>query len=128
MQESTGMVYFDASPPRLPDTSSTRKSTTAEALWQTIDDGLPGDVDIRRDFGFDRCVSVQEESNLLGLYKGLCLERVDPLAVQAWVTEGKLAENIRLWFEARPVANRGAYYPWIQRNPHILAQGRNDSN
>ncbi|ERF74957.1 hypothetical protein EPUS_05165 [Endocarpon pusillum Z07020] len=119
--EHTGMVYFDASPPRLPDTSSTRNSSTAEALWQTIDDGLPGDVDIRRDFGFDRCVSVQEESNLLGLYKGLCLERVDPLAVQAWVIEGKLAENIQLWFEARPAAYRGAYYPWIRRNPHILA-------
>lgn len=45
--------------------------------------GLPGDVDVRRDFGFDRCVSVKEESNLLGLYKGLCLEMVDPLDLDA---------------------------------------------
>lgn len=57
----------------------------------------------------------------MGLYKGLYLEHVDPLEVHTWKIEGTLAENIERVYEGRPVEKRGgAYYPWFQRNPHIL--------
>jgi hypothetical protein len=107
-------------PQRLPDTSATRDLTTAEALFKSLHGGLPGDVDIRRDFGFDRCVSLREESNLLGLYQGLHLEELDPLVLDTWHLRGTISENIKRFYERWPYGCRGGYYPWIQANMHIL--------
>jgi hypothetical protein len=67
----TGISVFRKSR-RLPDTSRTRQGTTTDGLWDGLaGDGLPGDVEVRKDYGFDRCVTLLEEHNLDGLYVGL---------------------------------------------------------
>ena len=76
---------------------------------------------MRRDFGFDRCVSLREETNLLGLYGGLHMKEVGAHEVHAWRIQGEIAENIKRWVESITIGSRAGYYHWIQRNPHILA-------
>jgi hypothetical protein len=116
----TGMIFSSGPVPRLPDTSSTRRVTIAKAFWETTNHGLPGDVDIRKDFGFDRCVSELEETNLLGLYRTMWVEELDAQELNGWLVEGKLAEKVGQWYEKVPEDDRGGYYLWFQQNPHII--------
>ncbi len=53
---------------------SARPITTADLLFDdVVKDQFPKDPQTREDFGFSRCSHPREESNILGLYRGLLL-------------------------------------------------------
>jgi hypothetical protein len=115
----TTFVFYH-SKPRSTHHTSTRRVITAEAFWETINHGLPGDVDVRKDFGFDRCVSELEETNLLSLYRTMWVEELDLQELDGLLVEGRLAEKVEQWYEKVPEDDCDGYYLWFQRNPHIF--------
>ncbi|KPI43240.1 uncharacterized protein AB675_7177 [Cyphellophora attinorum] len=84
-------------------------------------DILPTDPGAREDFGFERCRNKAEESNLLGLYIGVLISfEISAEKLHDWRQEGSLLGNIVQLFSTQPEGHRGAYFPWLLRNSHIL--------
>ena len=73
-------------------------STTAEFLMQAVMsfDTVPDDPLVRQQFGYSKVNSVEEETCLQGLYKGLFLLPCSPShdELQEWVLQDKLAEGV----------------------------------
>lgn len=104
---------------------SARPITTADLLFDdVVKDQFPKDPQTREDFGFSRCSHPREESNLLGLYRGLLLLipglEIEPVKLNEWQRKGLLARKTIENFSTLPEASRGAYFPWFLRNQHIL--------
>lgn len=73
------------------------------------------------DYGFARCKTETELSNLISLYIGLIkLLGVDPMDLHRARRKGRLAAEIMSHYEKLPVPNRGVYYPWFLKNLHIV--------
>jgi hypothetical protein len=73
------------------------------------------------DYGFSRCNTEKELSNLISLYIGLIkLLEVDPMDLHRARRKGRLASEIMFHYEKLPIPNRGDYYPWFLKNLHIV--------
>ena len=64
--------------------------------------------------------SIEDQSNLLGLYRGLMLLNVPAKELHTWQVQLFLVENTVRIFEMIPVKTRGRYYPWFLKNKSIL--------
>jgi hypothetical protein len=97
--------------------------TADDLLYRDVDmDEFPANAALIVDFGFDRCTSKTERSNLLGIYQDLRMLCVSSKDVHQWRVEGSLVENIRRSFEDNVPRNknRGEYYAWFSNNQHIV--------
>ncbi|KAF2498689.1 hypothetical protein BU16DRAFT_481792 [Lophium mytilinum] len=103
-------------------TCTKRPLTTADSLYRSLgSDVLPTDADVLEDFGFNHLPSFADQSNLMGLYKGLYLsDKVTEEDLHNWRTEGTLVANIKAFFFRIPEAYRGGYFPWFLEHTHIL--------
>ncbi|KAF2434948.1 hypothetical protein EJ08DRAFT_722187 [Tothia fuscella] len=96
--------------------------TASDYLYlDTVEDILPTEAETLNDFGFSRCSSSLERSNLLGLYQGLRILEISSETVNEWRKKGTLVANIITSFEQnlRP-GECGDYYPWFLKNQHLL--------
>ncbi|KDQ50000.1 hypothetical protein JAAARDRAFT_165152 [Jaapia argillacea MUCL 33604] len=106
------------------DCDPNRPVTTADRLALAVHDNLlPEDVQTLNDFGFVRAFTLENRSNLLGLYIGL----MDPnrLGVKAktvhkWRLNGTLAQEIIAAYNTLPAHSRGGYFPWFLQNRYVL--------
>lgn len=105
-------------------TCARRPLTTADYLYKNItDDRLPDDEDVRKDFGFNHLTSYIDQSNLMGLYKGLWYsDDITAEEIHKWQVEGSLVANIKKYFYGMPEECRGGYFPWFLNNTYILDQ------
>ncbi|KAI1501064.1 hypothetical protein F5X99DRAFT_383772 [Biscogniauxia marginata] len=105
---------------------NSRPITTADYLYENcIADDYPDDPDVLEDFGFNRCKTHYEKTNLLGVYIGLFkFLDVQPDEVDVWRRENSLLKNITRLYEEIPEVARGGYFPWLLRNPHVLSQDK----
>lgn len=103
-------------------TCTKRPITSADYLFRCIaDDVLPDDEDVCEKFGFNQLSSFADQSNLLGLYKGLYLsERIIEEDIHKWQVEGTLVANIKEYYYQIPENYRGGYFPWFLKHTHIL--------
>ena len=96
--------------------------TTAEILKDNVCflDLIPTDPLVRQHFGYSKVNSVEEETCLQGLYKGLFLVSRPPTSVQIqeWVRQDKLAEGIEKYY----LGYRSGYFNWFKKNKHVLSQ------
>ena len=96
--------------------------TTAEILEEAIcvHDKIPADSLTRQHFGYSKVDSVEEESCLQGLYKGLFLFPRPPhrREIQEWVQQDKLAEGIERYYSGA----RSGYFNWFKKNKHVFSQ------
>lgn len=92
--------------------------TPAERLKQImVDGGIPTDPVVRETFGFSKVNSQEEETCLMGLYKGLLVLLPNPASVQTvqgWVNNNKLAGGIYYTYKSQG-ANSG-YFKWFKKN------------
>ncbi|KAG8910502.1 hypothetical protein FRC02_007177, partial [Tulasnella sp. 418] len=86
------------------------------------DDLFPGTVGVYFDYGFINTQTSTEAINLFGTYQGLienlgcCLEDLHQACI-----ENRLAEFVRKEYnKIPPGVNRGGYYPWFEKNTHIV--------
>ncbi|KDQ16157.1 hypothetical protein BOTBODRAFT_269578 [Botryobasidium botryosum FD-172 SS1] len=105
---------FDCNPRRPIDSSD----YLALAVWR---DTFPDDPQTCEDFGFDRALTAEDQSNLLGLYKGLIMyRRISSRKIHAWRVNGTLVDGIKRTFESLPKHAQGGYYAWFLENQWIL--------
>ncbi|KAF8655329.1 hypothetical protein AX16_003102 [Volvariella volvacea WC 439] len=85
------------------------------------EDEIPDDVQTQLDFGFSRCRTDTERSNLLGLYTGVIkIMGIRAKAIYRWKNNGTLAQRIQELYETRKQGERGDYYEWFLRNKWAL--------
>lgn len=100
-----------------------RPINSADRLYLAIEsDTLPDDPDTMRHFGFAYLTSGEDQSFLLGLYKGLMYLQVSNDTIHQWRLEGSLESNIIKTYETLPEEMRGGYFPWFLSNKHVLRQ------
>lgn len=101
-----------------------RQVTPADYLCQDVlENVIPADSEVRRDYWFDRCQNQFEESHLLGLFAGLVKyhpNRVTREELHQWRSEPGgnpyLVAKIVEKFEGLPDDGRGGYFPWFLRH------------
>ncbi|KZP17693.1 hypothetical protein FIBSPDRAFT_933890 [Athelia psychrophila] len=100
----------------------TKPINTAYYIAQAvIQDRFPDHEQALEDYGFTRAFSMENRSNLLGLYKGLYMYLdVAPKDLHRWRVRGILVQEIKAAFEKIPESHRGGYYPWFLKNQWIL--------
>lgn len=102
--------------------SDSAATTTAEKLKEAAKaDLIPSDPLTRDHFGFNRASTVEEESNLLGLYRGLLILLPDPPStktVQLWQERNKIAGGIYHTYKTQH--GRSGYFNWFKKNQHIV--------
>jgi hypothetical protein len=102
-------------------TCSNGALTTADYLFLDLAaDELPKDPDVIADFGFARLLTFDEQSKLLGLYKGLEILEVEACDLHEWRTSGPLVAHILEAFGRLPAESQGAYFPWFVENKHRI--------
>ena len=99
-------------------------STTAEFLIEAVSylDTVPDNPLVRQQFGYSKVNSIEEETCLQGLYKGLFLLPCSPSSdeLQEWVLQDKLAEGVENRYMR--CGARSGYFNWFKRNKHVLSQ------
>jgi hypothetical protein len=105
-----------------PNDKDVSTKTTAERLEYCCDmDEIPGDPEVRKDFGFDRCHDFKDRSGIIGLYQGLFhYLKTSAKEVDQWRKEGTLVKNITETYEKVPKDQRGGYYAWFLTHKHII--------
>ena len=92
-------------------------TTTAEKLKEAVDaDVFPSDPSTREHFGFSRASTMEEETNLLGLYQGLLLHLPNPPStktVQCWQEKNQIVDGIYHAYERQH--GRSMYFNWFKR-------------
>lgn len=81
-------------------------------------DHLPGSVEVRDAFGFDKMKTMEDEGNLLGVFQGLKLLGVNNRDVEEWRERGTLRESIIKFYSAHN--GRSGYITWFKKNKNIL--------
>ena len=103
-------------------TEEVRILTPAERLKQTIiADCFRIDPVVRETFGFSKVNSQEEETCLLGLYKGLLVLLPNPVSVQTvqgWVENNKLAGGI--YYAYKSQGGNSGYFKWFKKNQHYF--------
>ncbi|KAG2338796.1 hypothetical protein BDR05DRAFT_917909 [Suillus weaverae] len=116
-QKSDWVPHIFACKPRRP-------ITTADHLALAVRNNLfPQDTQTCKDFGFEHAFTVENRSNLLGLYIGLMGSGhigIPPKTINDWRVRGVLVEEIKAAYYKIPAEFRGAYFPWFLQNQHIL--------
>ena len=102
-----------------------QSKSTADILIEnvTLYDKIPSDPLVRQQFGYSKVNSVEEETCLQGLYKGLLdFLPSSPSSdeLQQWVQRDRLAQGIEIYY-TRFGAQSG-YFNWFKRNKHVLSQ------
>ncbi|KAG6372895.1 hypothetical protein JVT61DRAFT_7332 [Boletus reticuloceps] len=105
---------FDCQPDRI---------NTADRLAMAVyEDMLPGHPQTCEDYGFDRAITPEAQSKLIGLYIGLIkILGIPPRTVHKWRIHGVLVDKIKETYNKVPEAARAEYYPWFLENEHIIA-------
>ncbi|KAG2112458.1 hypothetical protein BD769DRAFT_1364456 [Suillus cothurnatus] len=103
---------------------SHRSITTADHLALAVrNDLFPQDPQTCKDYGFERALTVENRSMLLGLYIGLMHPGrmgIPPQTINDWRVRGVLVEEIKVAYYKIPAESRGGYFPWFLQNQHIL--------
>jgi hypothetical protein len=104
------------------DCNPTKPINTAHHLARAvIQDRFPDDLQTCEDYGFERAFCVENQSNLLGLFKGLILNMgLEPQTIHRWRLKGILVGEIKRAFETLASESRGRYYPWFLKNQWVL--------
>ncbi|GKT47726.1 uncharacterized protein ColSpa_07907 [Colletotrichum spaethianum] len=100
----------------------TQKTTADDLLSVLALDELPTDTKIQKDYGFDRCHTASDMSNLLGVYKTLLVNiGVKPKTLDEWMKQGKkdLAANIREKLELKSHRVHKPLLLWFYQAKHI---------
>jgi hypothetical protein len=101
-----------------------RVVTTADHLVADIlNNQMPVDAQTIQDYGFGG-TGVEERLKLFRVYLNL-IKHLGPSSsktLHTWQSNGTLLENIKLEFSKIPENSRGAYYPWLLNNQHLLTQ------
>lgn len=91
---------------------SRRPLTTADYLFKSlVEDRLPKEEEVLKDFGFNRLPSFVDKCKLFELYQGLRLNEIGPEEVHKWHVEGTLVANIKYFYYKIPETHRGGYFP-----------------
>lgn len=95
------------------DQITTAGKPTAEILLAFIAaDKVPNHPQTVEDFGFDRCHSPKDQSELLGVYRAIMTTLdVRPATVQEWVSESKMAVLKNIQSNLRRALEGGGYEP-----------------
>ncbi|GMF81866.1 unnamed protein product [Aspergillus oryzae] len=96
------------------------QNRVAEAFKSIGEDRMPEEEDVCADFGFNYFESFADKSKLLGLYKGLWIQKVPVEDIHKWQVEGSLAANIKEVFYQVPERYRGGYFPWFLEHTQCL--------
>ena len=77
---------------------------------------------VRHHFGFSKVDSVEEETCLQGLYKGLFILPRSPSRgeILDWVQEDKLADGIESYYSK--CKSQSGYFNWFKKNKHVLSR------
>ncbi|KAI0319913.1 hypothetical protein OF83DRAFT_703415 [Amylostereum chailletii] len=113
------------------DCNPSRPITTADHLALAIRREIPpDDPQTRADYGFEKAITGEKMTMLLGLYFGLMdpdLLGVKPHTLHKWRVKGILVQEIKNTFEGMPpTQSKGGYYPWFLENQHLLQDTGND--
>ena len=104
-----------------PKTKASRATTTAEKLQEVVEqDVSPSDPLTREHFGLSKCDSLEDETKLLGLYRGLLtILPVTPSteAVQGWVRNTKLAGGI--YHSYKNQGGQSRCFSWFEKNQQL---------
>ena len=111
------------------DCNPTKPPNTAYHLTRAVYlDMIPTHPQTCIDYGFARCKTEEECSNLISLYQGLIkILEIDPMVFHHARRKGRLVAEIRKHYEAHPESHRGVYYPWFLQNLHLLDQSTHPS-
>jgi len=103
-------------------TCSGRPLTSADYLWRScVADDMPHEEEVLEEFGFNHLISMEDWSNLLGLYKGLVLsDKVSAEDLHEWRVRGILVDKIKEFYYEIPASHRGGYFPWFLKNLDVL--------
>lgn len=103
-------------------TCSKRPLTSADYLWKSLaEDLMPQEEDVLEDFGFNNVLFGRDETYLLGVYRGLYLSgNFSAEDIHEWRVGGILVKKIKEFYYSIPEGNRGQYFPWFLKNPHVL--------
>ena len=112
---------------------------TAHHLARAVyEDVIPSHPQTCEDYGFNRAVTAEEKSKLIGLYIGMSMTLVHPIffnvhtgliklmriparTVHDWRISGVLVDEIKAAYFQLPEGSRGLYFPWFLENEHIIA-------
>jgi hypothetical protein len=100
-----------------------KTTNSADCLVKAaLSDVFPEELDACNDFGFSKCYTQDQKSNLLGLYIGLISTfGVGSKELHQWQQANELALHIRKIYEdAGTIATSNYYYRWFLRYQHIV--------
>ena len=101
---------------------SKRPLNSADYLWKSlVEDLMPQDEDVLKDFGFNSVLSDGDRPYLLGVYGGLYLSgKFSAEDLHKWRVGGILVEKIKEFYYSIPEGSRGEYFPWFLKNSNVL--------
>ena len=115
--DDEGLVHLDVA-------TASAATTTAEILKEAVDaDVFPSDTLTRNHFGFSKVNSIEEETNLLGLYQGLLIHLPNPPStktVQDWQKKNTIAVGIHHSYKSQH--GRSWYFDWFKNHQHFVDQ------
>ena len=98
---------------------------TAEKLKEAVEaDVFPSDPLTRKHFGFSKANSIEEETNLLGLYQGLLIHDLpnppSTKTIQDWQQKNTIAVGIHHSYNSQH--GRSWYFDWFKNHQHFVDQ------
>jgi hypothetical protein len=83
-------------------------------------DELPTDSQVIKDYGFDRCSSLEDKKMLFGLYRDISELGLGPIHLNEWRAKGTLLDSIKKNLNDRPDHLRGQHFGWLLENQNVL--------
>ena len=82
---------------------------------------MPEDEDVLEDFGFNNVLFGRDRTYLLGVYGGLYLSgKFSAEDLHEWRIGGVLVDKIKEYYHSIAENCRGEYFPWFEKNFHVL--------